>query len=207
MKIKRITENPSPKGLGYDAHLERVDALMIGKDGKLWIVKEYNKKKRWVISDYYKEYKKSEKKLLKLMEKSIINFNYISYEDIIKREKNYFEEQYINKEDIHIPENNIEICIPSKIAFLVSHEFNRLCCLSGYYKYVINTGSDYFINNKKVEYGSYFYKLNIEGKEWKDYKKECKRYERESKEEVKRKMNIIEELEEKKKRYILKNYM
>ena len=45
MKIKRITNNPSPKGLGYDAHLERVGTLMIGKDGKLWIVKEYNKRR------------------------------------------------------------------------------------------------------------------------------------------------------------------
>jgi len=34
MRIKRITENPSPEGLGYDAHLERIDTLMIGKDGK-----------------------------------------------------------------------------------------------------------------------------------------------------------------------------
>jgi hypothetical protein len=79
---------------------------MIGKDGKLWIVKEYNKKKRWIISDYYKEYKKSEKKLIKLMGKSIIKFNYVSYEDVIKREKNYFEKLYKNNEDIHIPENN-----------------------------------------------------------------------------------------------------
>jgi len=58
---------------------------MIGKDGKLWIVKEYNKKNRWIISNFYKEYKKSEKKLIKLMKKSIITFNYKSYEDIIKK--------------------------------------------------------------------------------------------------------------------------
>lgn len=206
MKIKRITNNSSPEGLGYDSQIERVGRLMIGKDGKLWIVNGSSKKKRWAISEYYKEYKKSENKLKKLMGKSIIKFNYVSYEDVIKRDKNYFEKQYLENEDIHIPENNIEICIPPKIAFLVSHEFNRLCCISGYYKYVINTGTDYYINNNKLEYGSYFYKLNIEGEEWKNFKKECKRYEMESKEEVKRKNDIIEYLEDKEKRYILNNY-
>lgn len=39
---------PSPKGLGYCAHAEKVGSKMKGKDGNQWIVKEDNNKvKRW----------------------------------------------------------------------------------------------------------------------------------------------------------------
>jgi hypothetical protein len=40
---------PSPKGLGYCAHAEKVGKKMKGKDGNMWIIKETSKKiKRWV---------------------------------------------------------------------------------------------------------------------------------------------------------------
>ena len=49
---------PSPKGLGYCAHAEKVGSKMKGKDGNFWIVKEdKNKVKRW-----YKDSKKTSSK-------------------------------------------------------------------------------------------------------------------------------------------------
>ena len=40
---------PSPKGLGYCAHSEKINSKKNGKDGKVWIVKKKkNGSKRWV---------------------------------------------------------------------------------------------------------------------------------------------------------------
>ena len=40
---------PSPKGLGYCAHSEKINSKKNGKDGKVWIVKKIkNGSKRWV---------------------------------------------------------------------------------------------------------------------------------------------------------------
>ncbi len=40
---------PSPKGLGYCAHAEKLGTQMKGKDGNMWVIKETSKKiKRWV---------------------------------------------------------------------------------------------------------------------------------------------------------------
>ena len=40
---------PSPKGLGYCAHAEKLGKKMTGKDGNKWIIIENkNKIKRWV---------------------------------------------------------------------------------------------------------------------------------------------------------------
>ena len=66
MKILKLLNHPSPKGFDYDAHLQKIGTLMVGRDGKLWIVKQYNTK-RWVVSEFYKEYKQAEKKLIKLL--------------------------------------------------------------------------------------------------------------------------------------------
>lgn len=42
-------DEPSPKGLGYCAHAEKVGTIMKGKDGNKWIIKETKTKiKRWV---------------------------------------------------------------------------------------------------------------------------------------------------------------
>ncbi len=42
-------DEPSPKGLGYCAHAEKVGKTMKGKDGNMWIISETAKKiKRWV---------------------------------------------------------------------------------------------------------------------------------------------------------------
>lgn len=45
---------PSPKGLGYCAHAEKVDTIRKGRDKNDWIVKKYGNIKRWV--KYKKEY-------------------------------------------------------------------------------------------------------------------------------------------------------
>ena len=42
-------DEPSPKGLGYCAHAEKVGTKIKGKDGNMWLIKETSKKiKRWV---------------------------------------------------------------------------------------------------------------------------------------------------------------
>ena len=38
---------PSPKGLGYCAHAEKLQSKKKGKDGNIWIVKAVKKSKRW----------------------------------------------------------------------------------------------------------------------------------------------------------------
>ena len=51
-----IGNEPSPKGLGYCAHVEKLNSKKKGKDGNMWIVTETkNKTKRW--SKYFVEKK------------------------------------------------------------------------------------------------------------------------------------------------------
>lgn len=204
MKIIKLTDNPSPKGFGYDAHLQKNGKIMIGKDGKLWIVKKYNNLQKWVISDFYKEYKKSENILIKLMKKSIINFTYKSYENIIKEDKKYFDND--NDNEIHIPENNIIINANSDTFFLASYEFRRLCCLSGYYKYVVNTGENIMVNDKKIKEISYFFQINKDAKIWKNFDKECKKYKKDSYNFIEKNKMLIDNLDKKKQLYIYKFY-
>ena len=40
---------PSPKGLGWCGHAEKIGSKRKGKDGNIWIVKCFNSIKRWVI--------------------------------------------------------------------------------------------------------------------------------------------------------------
>ncbi len=48
-------DEPSPKGLGYCAHSEKIGTKMKGRDGNMWIVKETSSKsKRWVIMNHKK---------------------------------------------------------------------------------------------------------------------------------------------------------
>ncbi len=52
-------DEPSPKGLGYCAHAEKVDTKMKGKDGNMWIISETSKKiKRWIKLSSEKKGKK-----------------------------------------------------------------------------------------------------------------------------------------------------
>ena len=45
-------DEPSPKGLGYCAHAEKVGKIMEGRNGYKWVVKETKKgSKRWVNDD------------------------------------------------------------------------------------------------------------------------------------------------------------
>ncbi len=56
-------DEPSPKGLGYCAHCEKVGTKMKGKDGNMWIIKSVGKSKRWVkINEKKKENKQKGKK-------------------------------------------------------------------------------------------------------------------------------------------------
>ena len=45
-----IGNEPSPKGLGYCAHAEKLNKKKRGKDGNMWIVSETKKGiKRWIL--------------------------------------------------------------------------------------------------------------------------------------------------------------
>jgi hypothetical protein len=199
MKIIKLTNNPSPKGFGYNAHTLKINTHMIGRNGKMWIVKNYNGIHRWVISDFYKEYKKAEKKLLNLFNKSIVKLRkYIPYETIIQKNN------YENNDIVDYEESNF--IFENKLSFLIKYEFNRLACKSGYFKYIINTGNDYFINKNKIAEISYFYMINNTCKIWKDFNKECKIYMKNAQKDIMANKDFINSLTEKEKKYIMKNY-
>jgi len=42
-----IGNEPSPKGLGFCAHAEKVNTIKKGRDGNIWIIKSNNNIKKW----------------------------------------------------------------------------------------------------------------------------------------------------------------
>ena len=195
---KKYTGNePSPKGFGYCAHSEKVGVSKRGKDGKVWIVKKYGKVNRWVISDYYKKYKKSLDKLKNLLGKSIVEFNIVSFEEIIKKNKDWF----VNND--FFPEIMIEFNFDEVGKLFGNIEFKRCACESEFYKYVIDTGSDIGIKHKQLNTQTYFYDIDDEFKEWKNFKKECKVY---NKNNIKYLKEIWSQIPKKYIKYIKKKY-
>lgn len=58
---------PSPKGLGYCAHSEKVGTKRKGKDGNQWIIKQVKTSKRWMkIKSVAKDLKKPKKTIKKI---------------------------------------------------------------------------------------------------------------------------------------------
>jgi hypothetical protein len=49
---------PSPKGLGWCAHAEKVHKKRMGRNGKPWVVKKFGKSKRWVPDPSKRVHKK-----------------------------------------------------------------------------------------------------------------------------------------------------
>ena len=49
---------PNPKGFGYCTHSEKIGSMKRGKDGKIWVVKKFNNTKKWILSDFYINFKK-----------------------------------------------------------------------------------------------------------------------------------------------------
>ena len=188
---------PSPKGFGYCAHSEKIGVMKRGKDGKIWIV---HNTKKWVLSDFYKNFKKSENKLKSLLKKSICTFHYTSFEDTLKKNKDWFSKQENDK--YFFPEINIELDYNELSAI----EFRRCACESEFYKYVVNTGSDYNISrNKKIKKINYFFDLDPQFEVWKDFNKECKKYNKENSKDL---VQFIKnnKLSKKELDYISKNY-
>ena len=98
---------PSPKGLGYCAHSEKVGEIKKGRDNNLWIVKEYKKSKKWIKykgegkrkdKTKRKPSKKSEtndKTIEKLLNKKLISENdenYITY--LFKNNRELYKEYF-----------------------------------------------------------------------------------------------------------------
>lgn len=169
---------PSPKGFGYCAHSEKIGTMKRGKDGKVWIVKKFKNIKKWVFSDFYTNFKKSENQLKLLLKKSIVSFNYKSFEDKLKKNKKWFDKQENNK--YYFPEIEIDYNLDN----LGEIEFKRCACESEFYKYVINTGSDFKLSNKKIKKRSYFFDIDPAFKIWKDFNKECIKYHKENTEYI-----------------------
>ena len=92
---------PSPKGLGYCAHSEKVGEIKKGRDNNLWIVKEYKKSKKWI--KYKRAGKDKTKKkpsnkpenIDKTIEK-LLNKKLISEND-----ENYITDLFKNNRDLH----------------------------------------------------------------------------------------------------------
>ena len=206
-----LSDNPSPKGFGLNARDQKINLIKRGTDGKIWIVKNFNGIKRWAIHDYYKEFKKSELKLLKLMEKSIINFQYSSTEHKLLLNQNYFKNQIKDNtkiEDLYFPSITINIKVNSEFdKIFAPFEYKMLCFKSGFYKYTIQAGHDSLIKNKKLKEVNYYYDVAIDCKIWKDFEKEYKKSENQIIEVINNITEIIEKLPKKKQEYIYKNYM
>lgn len=98
---------PSPKGLGYCAHSEKVGKIKKGRDNNLWIVKEYKKSKKWI------KYKRADKGVGKRKDKTkrkasnkpetidktiekLLNKKLISEND-----ENYITDLFKNNRDLH----------------------------------------------------------------------------------------------------------
>lgn len=207
----KLTSNKSPKGFGLNAHEQKINLIKQGLDGKIWIVKSFNGIKRWVIHDFYKDFKKAEIKLIKLLKKSIIEFKYISIQYKLRKNKNYFKDQISENtklENIYFPEITITASINNNFDLIISPiEFDTLCCESGFYKYVRNTGSDSSIINKKIVEKRFFYKLSDDCKIWKDYEKTCKRYNNEMVEFIQNNQEIINKLPKNKQQYLYTKYL
>ncbi len=84
-------DEPSPKGLGYCAHAEKLGTKMKGKDGNMWVIKETSKKiKRWVKLSSSKSAEKKGKKYYILHNGSLpyeVIINNKNEVSIYKREK------------------------------------------------------------------------------------------------------------------------
>lgn len=60
---------PSPKGLGYCAHSEKVGKKRKGKDGNQWIIKQVQTSKRWVKIKSINKNATKDKKVIKILTK------------------------------------------------------------------------------------------------------------------------------------------
>jgi len=94
---------PSPNGLGYCAHSEKVGEIKKGRDNNLWIVKEYKKSKKWI--KYKGAYKRKDKTKRKALNKyktidetieKLLNKKLISEND-----ENYITDLFKNNRDLH----------------------------------------------------------------------------------------------------------
>ena len=212
---KYTGKEPSPKGLGYCAHSEKVGKIMQGLGGKVWVVKKYGNTKRWVLSQFYKDYRIAENKLRKLLSNSIIKFKFMSIEDKLKEDKLWFnrhKSNNSNNSNIYFPEISIEYKMDKLGDLLGNIEFKRCACESEFYKYIIQSGSDIGpIQNRKrtnriIPTRTFYYEFDPEFTIWKDFEKECKKYHAENINFLKSNFNIIEKLSQKNRNYIKKHY-
>ena len=94
---------PSPKGLGYCAHSEKVGEIKKGRDNNLWIVKEYKKSKKWI------KYKGAGKRKDKTKRKVSINpytidktiEKLLNKKLISENDENYITDLFKNNRDLH----------------------------------------------------------------------------------------------------------
>ena len=206
----KLSNNPSPKGFGVHARDQKINLIMKGRDGKIWIVKNFNGVKKWVVHDFYKEFQKSEKKLINLLDKSIIKFKYYSVQDTLISNKNYFNNQLEENtkiEDIYFPSIRITAIINDDFdRNFASLEYKMLCCQSGFYKYTVQAGHDSLIKNKKITEMNFYYDVSMDCKIWTGYEKECKKYHEEIVIFIEKNKAIIDKLPKNKKEYIYKKY-
>jgi len=195
-------DEPSPKGLGYCAHAEKIGKMMIGKDSKVWIVKQQNNGvKKWIISDFYKNFDKAQKKLRKLLDKSPFKFTFYNG---IENMRQYDKDEKIN------PLFMISFDY-DELYFLSSIIFNKCAYETDFFKYVYYDGNDIgpILNKNKVKTKkdhvniSYWYYFSNDFTLWKNFEKEKKKYYKEAIEEI---SNNIDKIPKSIKPYIKKYF-
>jgi hypothetical protein len=173
----------SPENFGNLASINEIGKMEICK-GKVWIVEKYQEDKIWVISEFYKEFENSVKKLQKLLDESPIKIT--------------FKIKYRNDEDDKY--NNSPLFTAefekNELSFLASEIFNIYGYESGFFKYIYYDGSDIgpiSLNNKTI-IRTYFYYYSSNLTIWKDFEKEKKIYFKEAKEEILNNIDKIPQL-------------
>ena len=116
---------PSPKGYGICAHLQKIGSIRLGKDGHLWIIKKIkNGTKRWV-----KVFNNSKIETLKLYLKpkiSIIEINEDKelYEGSFQRMPKKYKE-IVKKYLEYIEDKFFDVALQETISYEVQFEITR----------------------------------------------------------------------------------
>jgi len=160
-----IGNEPSPKGLGYCAHAEKIGSVRKGKDGNEWI----NKSGRWIIVkklSINKLHKMLFKNILKWWVKLSVGFYIIDIDNNVKYLKN--DKNTSNKLKEYEQDKNIKYILWStlsndSVAFLVYYILTK--CDNDVIENILENKNsfEYFIENFKM----FFVKKEIQTK--KDY--------------------------------------
>ena len=143
-----------------------------------------------------------------MLKKSVVNFKFQSTEDVLKKNGDWFTK--LGGE--HFPEISVSYTLNNLGKLLGNIEIKRCGCESGFFKYIVNTGSDVgpfssgvlkmFVTPSATQ----FYEIEPSFKIWKNFNKACLKYKKESTSYLKKNKSKMNELSSGSIKYITKHY-